>query len=207
MESQHWDRRYAEADRLWSGEPDPHLVAVAAELPRGRALELGCGEGADAIWLAQQGWQVTAVDFSPVALERAAAAAKTRGVSVRWVQADLREYAPPRASFDLVLALYLHLAPDERRALHARAATAVAPEGAVLVVGHDRSQSPEAPGPRDPDRLFTPELIAAELPGLTVARAERVARTVSVDGRAVTAIETVVLARRGNEVAPTHREP
>lgn len=205
MEGKHWDQRYTEAGRLWSGEPDPHLVAVAEGLPAGRALELGCGEGADAIWLAERGWQVTAVDFSKVALERAAAAAKTRGVSVQWVLADLREYAPPPGSFDLVFALYLHLRPDERRALHARAATAVAPDGALLVVGHDRSQPPEAPGPRDPDRLFTPETIAAELPGLRVARAERIARHIPVDGREVTAVETLVLARREDGTAATPR--
>ncbi len=200
-DSGHWDERYAEAGRLWSGEPNTLLVDVATGLPRGRALELGSGEGADAIWLAEQGWQVTAVDISGVALDRAAEAAKTRGVSVRWVLADLREYAPPERSFDLVATLYLHLPPAQRRAFLARAVTALAPGGALLVVGHDRSQAEEAPGPRDPDRLFTPELIVADLPGLVVARAERIARKIAVDGREVVAVDTLVLARRGPQTA------
>lgn len=195
-DGEHWDQRYAEAGRLWSGEPNALLVDVAASLPRGRALELGSGEGADAIWLAEQGWQVTAVDLSGVALDRAAEAAKTRGVSVRWVQADLREYAPPERSFDLVATFYLHLPAAGRRAVLARAVTAVAPGGALLVVGHDRSQAAEAPGPRDPDRLFTPELIVADLPGLVAVRAERIARKIAVDGREVVAVDTLVLARR-----------
>lgn len=139
---------------------------------------------------------MTAVDFSAVALERARVLAAARGVDVSWVHADLREYVPSPASFDLVAALYLHLPPPERRKMLARATTALACGGTVLVLGHDRSDPPEARGPRQRDVLFTPEEIAAEVPGLAIERAERVERAVRVEGREVRAVDTLVVARR-----------
>jgi SAM-dependent methyltransferase len=131
-----WDGWYADRDQVWSGEPNGSLVAeISAETP-GRALDVGCGEGADAVWLAQRGWQVTALDVSQVALDRARTAAGVAGVEVDWVHAGLAEAPLPRASFDLVTTHY----PAVPRARGAEAVDAllgaVAPGGTLLVVYH-----------------------------------------------------------------------
>ncbi len=204
MDSSDWDQRYASRDRLWSPAPNDVLVTAAAGLRPGRALDVGCGEGADALWLAERDWKVTAVDFSNVALERARAATRSRRVDVCWVRADLRSYVPRSAPFDLVTLLFIHFAPEERRELLSRTAALLAPGGTLVVAGHDRSNPPEAHGPRRPDVLFTPEEIvrelSAELPGepprLTVERVERVTRPQQVDGREVRAVDALVVARR-----------
>lgn len=195
MERFDWDARYAEHDRLWSPEPNPLLVEIASALAPGRALELGCGEGADAIWLAQRGWKVIGVDFSHVALERAARESRARGLMMQWVDADLRRFVPTPALFDLVVVLYVHMPAGERKAFLANAASGLAPGGAILVVGHDRENPPEARGPRRRDVLYTPEEIALELPGLHVERAERVRRPAETDAGAVSAVDTLVFAR------------
>jgi SAM-dependent methyltransferase len=131
-----WDARYAEADQIWSGNPNGALVTEAAELPPGRALDVGCGEGADAVWLAGRGWDVTALDVSQVALERAALHARQAGVQVRWVHGGLVEASISPAAFDLVSAQYpaLRRTPTDEaeRALLA----AVAPGGLLLMVHH-----------------------------------------------------------------------
>ena len=97
-----WDERYRSAQRVWSGDPNPQLVAEVTDLPPGRALDVGCGEGADAIWLARSGWTVVAADISGVALERGAQHAREAGPDVaariEWRQADL--LASPPESFD-----------------------------------------------------------------------------------------------------------
>ena len=104
-----WDEKYSSRSRMWSGEPNPQLVAEVADLPAGEALDLGCGEGADAMWLAARGWSVTGLDVSAVALERAAAHARERGqdAAIEWVQQDLATWVPDRL-FDLVTAQFLH---------------------------------------------------------------------------------------------------
>lgn len=132
-----WDERYASYDDgLWSGRANGALVAELAESPPGRALDVGCGEGADAIWLARTGWQVTGVDVSEVALERAAARARDAGVTVEWVHADIAMSPPSPSGYDLVSVQYpalKHSPGDEAiRALLG----AVAPGGTLLVVGH-----------------------------------------------------------------------
>jgi SAM-dependent methyltransferase len=131
-----WDKQYASADQVWSGQPNATLVAEVAGLPPGRALDVGCGEGADAIWLAGQGWEVTAIDVSKVALERAEVAARLARVDVEWVHAGLLDAPLARGSFDLVSAQYPALlrtpACDAERSLLA----AVAPAGHLLVVHH-----------------------------------------------------------------------
>lgn len=133
-----WDERYAGAQQVWSGRPNGALVAEVAGLEPGRALDVGCGEGADAIWLATHGWQVTALDASGVALQRAALHAEQAGAHVQWRHAGLLDAGLPPAAFDLVAALYPALRrtdPDDDAAERALLA-ALAPGGTLLVVHH-----------------------------------------------------------------------
>ncbi|RKN34969.1 class I SAM-dependent methyltransferase [Streptomyces hoynatensis] len=158
-----WDARYLSRERLFSGRPGGVLVAEVAGLPSGQALDVGCGEGADALWLAARGWRVTAVDISRVALERAARAAAGVG-NVAWARADLEVTGPPAGAFDLVSLQYF---PLRRRPGHAalrRLLAAVAPGGTLLVVGHDPAGlTPEAAGGFDPADYYQPTEIAALL--------------------------------------------
>lgn len=135
---EHWESRYAEKPQMWSGRVNAHLATVAGELTPGRALDLGCGEGADAIWLATQGWQVVAVDIATNALDRARSAAEARGVAERidFQHHDLSE-SFPAGSFDLVSAQFLHSTVHlERRQILRQASAAVAPGGTLLIVDH-----------------------------------------------------------------------
>ncbi|TDB75036.1 MFS transporter, partial [Actinomadura sp. KC216] len=143
-----WDSRYAEHDHLWSGDPNQMLVQETSDLEPGTALDLGCGEGGDAIWLAKRGWHVTATDISGVALERAARHAEAAGVADRidFQQHDLG-VSFPKGTYDLVSAAFLHF-PQEglpREPVLRAAAAAVAPGGTLLIVGHS------GPPPWDPD--------------------------------------------------------
>src|SRR5579859_1604073 len=131
-----WDRRYTEQKQLWSGQPNGALVTEVIGLTPGRVLDVGCGEGADAVWLARQGWDVTALEVSGVALERAAAHARDAGVAVRWVHAGLAEAMLPPASFDLVSAQYPALLRTPDAAAERALLAAVAPGGVLLLVHH-----------------------------------------------------------------------
>lgn len=133
-----WDDRYRERP-IWSGEVNQRLAEAAAELTPGRALDVGCGEGGDAIWLARRGWQVTGSDVSPVALERARAAAESAGVgaAITWEHADGRsDWAPPAGAFDLVTASFLQFPRAELVPFHRKLAAAVAPGGTLLITAH-----------------------------------------------------------------------
>jgi 2-polyprenyl-3-methyl-5-hydroxy-6-metoxy-1,4-benzoquinol methylase len=160
-----WEERYRTSTRVWSGDPNGQLVAEAAGLPAGTALDAGSGEGGDALWLAQRGWRVTAVDFSATALARATEHAAAAGLADRidWVRADLREWTPP-GTYDLVSAQFLHIPPEPRRAVFARLAAAVAPGGTLLVVGHDASDLDSGVRrPRAPEMFFSAAEVAAGL--------------------------------------------
>jgi SAM-dependent methyltransferase len=199
-----WDERYRAQDSLWSGHPNRYLVSEAVDLAPGWALDAGSGEGADAIWLAEHGWQVTAVDFSVVALERAAAHARRRGADIaariEWILEDLTTWLPEPLRFDLVTAQYLHLPSAVRAPLFARLAAAVAPGGTLLVVGHHPSDlRASVRRPPDPDRYFTGDEITSALgPAgweiITDSVPERTAA--DADNRPVTVRDTVVRARR-----------
>lgn len=132
-----WEERYRSQPTIWSGRPNTVLVAEATDLSAGSALDVGCGEGGDAIWLAQQGWTVTAVDFATVALDRGARRAKELGIDdqIRWVHADLTRWRPA-AAYDLISCQYLHLLGAEQQELLPRLAAAVAPGGTLLYVSH-----------------------------------------------------------------------
>jgi len=200
MDREAWNQRYADAELVWSAEANRFLVQEVADLPPGRALDLGAGEGRNAIWLAERGWRVTAVDFSGIGLQKARRLAEARGVEVNWTEADLRSYSPARGAFELVVLVYIHLPGDERRAVVRRAADAVAAGGTLLVVGHDRSNLEEGyGGPQDPTILFTPDDITEDLAGieeLHVVRADRVVRPVVTEDGERNAIDALVRAER-----------
>lgn len=190
-----WDQRYAAADLVWGAGPNRFVVQEFTGRPPGRALDLAAGEGRNALWLAEQGWQVLALDFSRVAIDRGNRLAAERGVQVSWVVADVLSASLPDVSFDGVLVAYLHLPGPRRAAVLARAAAALAPGGTLLVVGHDRSNlTGGVGGPQDPNLLYTPDEIVNELPGLDIRRAETALRP--VDGSPVQARDTVVVATR-----------
>jgi SAM-dependent methyltransferase len=192
-----WDRRYADDPHLWGDDANRFLVAEVEGLPPGRALDLACGAGRNAVWLAERGWKVTAVDFSTVGLERAAHLAVSHGVEVDWLLADLLEYEPPAQSFDLVIVLYLQLPADARRLVLGRAADAVAPGGTFLLVGHDLANLEGGyGGPTNPAVLYTPEEVAADLTGFVLEKAASVVRRVEVEEGEREAIDALVRARR-----------
>lgn len=179
MDAHAWDERYAGAEPVWSLEPNRFVVAELAGLvpgPHG-ALDLACGEGRNAIWLARQGWAVTATDFSAAGIERGRALADD--LPVTWEVGDALTMALP--TVDLVVIAYLQLPADQRRTAVRRAFEALAPGGTLLVVAHDSTNLTEGTGgPQDPAVLYTAEDVLADLDGraFEVDRAERVARPV-----------------------------
>jgi SAM-dependent methyltransferase len=188
--AQEWDSRYAGPDRVWSAEPNAWVAATIGDWPPGRAVDLGSGEGRHGVWLASLGWQVTAVDFSAVGIERGRAGADQLGVAVDWVVADVRSWTPPAgATFDLVLVAYLHLADE----ILARARDWLAPGGALVVVGHAlRNLTQGAGGPRDARLLHTEAGYRAASEGLLVERLGEVVRHLPEGD----AIDLVLVARR-----------
>lgn len=193
-----WNERYESRDALWSGNPNPHLVAEVAGLSPGTALDVGCGEGADAIWLAQHGWRATGVDISTVALRRAAAHAGAEHVT--WLRADLIGWDPAPHRYDLISAQYLHLPPEPRTALFRALAAAVTPGGTLLIVGHHPSDMLSAANrPQLPDLFFTGDDIASLLDPTEwrIARNAAPAREATgPDGSTVTIHDTVLRATR-----------
>jgi SAM-dependent methyltransferase len=190
-----WDARYSKAGLLWSAKPNRFLVAEVSDLPPGNGLDLACGEGQNTIWLAGLGWQMLGVDFSHVAIRKARERAEREGRAVDFVCEDVVSYKPQGGAFDLVALLYLHVPADERRVVLERAASAVAPGGTFLLLGHDLTNMADGVGgPSNPSILYTPDDIAAELPGLEIEKAERVLRDVAGEER--DAIDALVRARR-----------
>jgi SAM-dependent methyltransferase len=195
MRREDWDRRYAAVENLWAAKPNRFLVAEVSDLRPGRALDLACGEGQNAIWLASLGWEVTGVDFSEVAIAKARARADRDAVDADFVCADVVSYVPERPVFDLVVLLYLHIPRDELRIVLHRASDALAPGGTFLLIGHDLTNMTEGVGgPSDPSIHVTPDAIVAELAGLEMEKAERVLRDVKGEER--DAIDALVRARK-----------
>lgn len=163
-----WDTRYLDRERLWSGQPNGALVVEVAGLTPGRVLDVGCGEGADAVWLAKGGWEVTALEVSGVALERAAGHARDAGVTVNWVHAGLVEAKLPPASFDLVSAQYPALLRTPDAAAERALLAAVAPGGVLLLVHHagmDTHHPHDGDLDFDPADYVWPTMVAALLDG------------------------------------------
>ncbi len=197
MDRTAWDERYRQTDWVWSTTPNQFVAQVLADMPPGRALDLACGEGRNALWLAEKGWRATAVDFSSVAVAKGRAAAESRGLDVTWIAADLLDYEPERGAYEAVVTAYLHLQPDDMRRVLGKARDALADGGTLLVVGHDVTNLTEGTGgPQDPAILYTPDVIVEAVTPLSIERAERVLR--HVDGADRPAIDTLVVAvRRG----------
>lgn len=163
-----WDERYRSADKIWSGNVNQRLVEQASDLAPGTALDVGSGEGGDAIWLASRGWTVTGVDVSAVALARAAGHAAAVGDQVAelitWQQADVLTWDPAPLQFDLVTAHFMQLPQPARDSLHRRLAAAVRPGGTLLVVGHDFSDLQTTAGrPHLPELFFTADEVVGLL--------------------------------------------
>ena len=201
FDSAYWDEHYGSAPALWSGKPNPVLVDEVADLPPGRALDVGCGEGADALWLAGRGWQVLGTDVSQVALDRAAAAVDAGGLSdqVMWVQHDLLAWTPPARAFDLVSVQFFHLLADDRPRVYGGLADAVAPNGTLLVVAHHPSDlDTTVSRPPFEELFFTADEIAELLDDEWEVQVSEARPRTAKDpvGRDVAITDTVLKARR-----------
>lgn len=154
----------------WDSGPDEILVDQAKSLTPGRALELGCGTGSNAVWLAMTGWQVTALDYSNVAVEKGRELADRQDVSVEFTVGDASSYQP-QGHFNLIMCFYIQLSPRQRTRMLSNVLKALAPGGTLLFVGHDRSDPPHQWSRQDLSTLTTPEEVVAELPGLVIDEA------------------------------------
>jgi len=198
MDRHAWDERYAADDLVWSAGPNQFVVEQVEGLAPGRALDLAGGEGRNAIWLAQQGWDVELVEFSQVALDKAAQRAEHVGVELTLTAADLTA-APPLPSADLVLLAYLQLPRDASTRATRLAASAVAAGGTLLIVAHARRNLDDGfGGPPDPSVLRTVEETIADLDGTgsVVRVGEEVVRTVDTEQGPRSAIDLLVRAEQ-----------
>jgi SAM-dependent methyltransferase len=194
-----WEERYAGEGSVWSGDPNPQLVAEASRLTPGTALDVGCGEGGDVIWLARRGWRVTGADFSENGLARAARHAEEAGVADRtdWWQVDAREFAAEGRSFDLVTTHFLHPPDGGMVEVVGRLAEAVAPGGHLLVVGHAPSEVFTKLSSSHRNAMFLAEELVPGLPdGFEVLVVEQRPRSAVRDGETVDIADSTLLARR-----------
>jgi 2-polyprenyl-3-methyl-5-hydroxy-6-metoxy-1,4-benzoquinol methylase len=197
-----WDARYAGKESVWRGTPNPQLVAVAEELRPGRALDVGCGEGGDVIWLARQGWTVTGADFSAAGLARAARHAEEAGVAGRtdWWRTDARAFAAGGRTYDLVTTHYLHPPNGAMVDVVGQLAEAVAPGGHLLVVGHSPTAHHTPLSEMHLRAMFLAEELVAGLPdGFEVLAAQQRPRTLVREGAEIAVEDSTLLARRRPE--------
>lgn len=196
----YWDERYATRDHVWSGLPNRRLLEHAADLPPGQALDVGCGEGADVVWLAGRGWRATGADLSVVALDKARRHAGEAGVADRtsWVHVDLVAGDALPCGNDLVSAMYVHVPGTDFDRVYAAIAAAVRPGGTLMVAGHHPAeQETDLRNPELAHLLFPPERVTAVLGrGWQVDVAEAVMRETEMHGESRLATDTVVVARR-----------
>jgi SAM-dependent methyltransferase len=193
FDAAYWDERYAERDSVWGAAPNRFVEAEVRDLAPGRALDLACGEGRNALWLDSLGWRVTAVDFSGVALEKGRRGGES---NVVWTRADATAYDSPEP-VDLALLCYLQVPAAERASAVTHAAAALAPGGTLLVVAHDsRNLTDGTGGPQDPTVLYTARDLVDDLAGtdLVVEKADEVLRP--VEGAERPAIDCLLRARR-----------
>ncbi len=200
MDAKQWDERYADSELVWGLEPNRFVRAQCERFPVGRAVDLACGEGRNALWLARMGWRALGLDYSAVAIERAKALTAREKAStaarLTWQVADVTTEPVKPGGYDLTLISYLHLPPDQFNAVLLSAAHGLAPRGHLVVVGHDRRNLREGvSGPQDESRLYDADAIRdvlADVPEVVVELGETVTRPTD-DGDA---LDTVVRARR-----------
>ena len=200
MDRADWNQRYAVKDFIWTVDANRRLVAEVANLSPGRALDLAAGEGRNAVWLAEQGWTVCAVDFADLAIEKGRQLAAARNVAdkIEFKVADLRIYEPDVHRFDLVALLYLQIPQVELVPILARAARAVASGGTFLLIGHDSANLQNGyGGPQNPQVLYTAEQVVAALGGeLEIEKSGPVERPVKTDDGTRIAIDCLVRCKR-----------
>ena len=194
MQREDWDQRYGASELVWPADPNVFLVAEAADLAPGRALDVACGEGRNAIWLARRGWEVVGADYSPAALRKAEAVSASAGAPVTYVEADAT-LRSPEGPFDLVVFCYLQLPGDLMARALDLAVAQLAEGGTLVVIGHDRRNLAEGVGgPKRPEVLLDPEAVAGMVPTLDVEVATTVER--HVEGEERPALDTLVRACR-----------
>ncbi len=193
MDRHAWDERYGERELVWSAEPNLFLPPAVDGLVPGKALDLACGEGRNAIWLASQGWEVTAIDFSTVAIGKGRQIAHAQGLDLEWIVGDILEYEP-EPDFDLALIFYVHLLDAGMRALFEVARGALKPGGRLLGLGHDlRNLDGGYGGPQVPEVLWTEERIAPLIEGMAIAEfGERLRPVVARPGEEIPAGTTAI---------------
>ncbi len=196
---QYWNDRYGEGS-IFGAEPNVFVAEHLAGLPPGRVLDLACGQGRNAVWLALQGHAVTAVDLSDVAIGQAVERADAAGVEIQFVVADVMDWDPDPAAFDVVLLSYLQLEEGRRVVAHRKAAEAVAPGGTVFLIAHHPDNIEHGcGGPQVPDVLFGEADLASDFAGFDIVRNEQVRRAVDRDGVTGTALDVLMIASRPAE--------
>jgi 2-polyprenyl-3-methyl-5-hydroxy-6-metoxy-1,4-benzoquinol methylase len=199
FEPSNWDERYSGEEKIWSGNPNAQLVAEGSGLTPGTALDVGCGEGGDVIWLARRGWRVTGADFSTNGLARAARHADEAGVAARtdWWQVDARAFSADGRLYDLVTTHFLHPPDAGMVDVTRRLSEAVAPGGHLLVVGHAPSEVFTHLTAGQRRAMFLARDLLSALPGdFEVLAVEQRPRTMTRNGATVDVHDSTLLARR-----------
>ncbi len=197
MNHEDWNRKYEGRELLWTEAPSRFLVSEAGGLSPGRALDLACGEGRNAVWLADRGWDVTGLDFSEVAIRKARRLAGERGLPAIFEVCDLLSWTSEEATYDLVVVCYLQLPEPERKSVLGKAASALRPGGTLLVVAHHLANLTEGfGGPSRAEVLATEQDVAADVPALSVVRADRVTRPAPEGESRPASIDLLVRALR-----------
>ena len=196
MDSAQWDQRYSTSELIWTGRANQFVEAHLADLEPGTAIDLGAGEGRNAVWLATRGWTVTAVDFSQVGLDKAQRLAAEHGAEIATVCADATTWTPD-APVDLVILSYLQLPYAERQVVLEHAVTWLNPGGTLLVIAHDRSNVEHGyGGPPSGDVCYTVDETVTALDALEITTAEVAERHVDTADGVRTALDTLVIAQR-----------
>lgn len=186
-----WDERYLEPGYVWTSDPNLFLVEFAGSLSPGTALDLGSGEGRNAIWLASKGWNVTASDFSKVGIEKTIQRAKSQGLQINTVIEDAANFKTEEL-FDLVILMYLHTEASIRPKIFSAAFQALKPGGSILVVGHDVDNLEHGyGGPPKLEYLWSSEIVAELLPGIIFEFNGKRKRSVETDNGTKNAIDCV----------------
>ncbi len=196
MDSAQWDNRYSTSELIWTGQANQFVEKHLADLEPGTAIDLGAGEGRNAVWLATRGWTATAVDFSQVGLDKANQLAAEHGVEIATVCDDATTWQPD-APVDLVVLSYLQLPSEQQRVILEHAATWLTPGGTLLVIAHDRSNVDKGyGGPPSPEVCYTVGETVAALTALDITTAEVAERHVDTPDGTKIALDTLVIAKR-----------